>query len=249
MNADVAWADRPSACWATALLLSVLCVGCASVQLAPIRAGEQISVVAAPGSETPASIEVSNQVIGKYAGNAAWGGAWIGAQAGLACGPFALICIPLGAAVVGAGGAIAGAVVGIAESPGADAAAQLRVRIAAFSGTHDPRADLVAAIAERSRDNWTVVPDSAAASLVVRLDAVGVHLLGDESAAVAIRVTVDVRRQGVATQGGSDTKVFEYAGEASPISQWIADHDDFVAENFRGVYRRVANLVYAELAR
>lgn len=234
---------------AITLLSSMLFLGCATPQLSSITAGEEISVVAAPGPDAAALIEVSNQVIGKYAGSAAAGGVLIGAQLAMVCGPFALFCVPVGAAVGGASGAVAGAVVGIAESPNADATSRLRDRVVEFARTHDPRADLVTSIAERARDNWTVVPHSAGTTLVVHLDGVGVHLLRDESAAVAIRVTIDVRRKQPGAEGGTVTKVFDYTGTSSPVSQWIEDRDDFVAENFSDAYRRVANMVYAELAR
>ena len=230
----------------TTLLLSA----CATPRLDAIGADEPISFITIPPRNAPSTpIAISNKNVGRGARAGYVSGSVVGGLAGIACGPFAVLCIPAGALIGGGGGALGGTLVGLAQGLPADEYRQLRDSMDAFARDRDPREQLVAAIADQVRRRWTLVAEGAATTMRVEVDDVALHVRDDDRVALVLRATITVRRAGVDRTFAGEPRTFEYVGPASDVRIWLENRDDFVADTFLFGYRHIAHEVFSELAR
>jgi hypothetical protein len=231
------------------LLVSALLAGCATPRLEKIEAGREIAIVSANRSTENFLIDISNKVIGKDAGTGALGGMAAGAPIGLGCGGFAVLCVPI-TALIGAGiGALGGVAVGVVESLPAETSQQLRSRLDAYRAGNDPRQQVVQAIADKAKGQWTLAAPGSPTTLLVKLEEVAVHSLREDRVALVVRAAVTVRRASATTTSDGDTKTFDYEGPASDVRLWIEDRNNFVAGSFNHAYGHIARSVFADLAR
>jgi len=109
--------------------LAALC-GCASTaQLPPIRDGSAVAIVVSMSAQARGTTDIANKALGHDASTGAATGAVAGGLWGLACGPFAIFCVPVGAGLGMLTGGVAGAGVGLTGALSNEKATQLRERI------------------------------------------------------------------------------------------------------------------------
>jgi hypothetical protein len=230
------------------LLVPALLAGCAAPPLGRIDPGQPVALVAAEGESSTAPLDITDKTTGNQAGSGALSGSALG-LVGLTCGAWALVCVPY-AAMIGAGvGALGGTVIGIAGNLSVEKGQALRDRVEAYRATNDPRQRLVQAIADEAKGHWTLAPDGATTTVVVKLEEVALHAMPREHIALWMKASVTVRRQG-ATQGTSpESKTYDYLGPASEARLWLEDRDGFVAWNFADACTHIAQGVFADLAR
>ena len=228
-------------------LLSVMLIACATPRLGTLKVGDEIEIAAATEKEADSRVDISNKVIGQDAHAGALGGASAGAIAGLFCGPWSPICVPLGAMVVGFGGGAVGAIAGIAESLPREARDQLHSRIEDFRRLHNPREHLMAAITGKARDQWRVVAEPSSTLMTVHLREVALHSMRENRIALVMRVAVTVRSVGADGRSNTTAKTFKYVGPNSNVRLWIEDKNEYVANSFNHAYRQIAENVCSEL--
>ena len=128
------------------LLEGTLCATpAACATMAPVERGGKIAIVAAHGSE-PAIKASAAPLIYQDARIGLGMGSMGGSLAGLACGPFALLCVPGFAAIGGLAGGVAGGLAGAAEASHDDTFQQLDARLRVFAKDHNPRDCVIAAV-------------------------------------------------------------------------------------------------------
>ena len=113
-------------------------------------------------------------------------------MSGLACGPLAVLCVPLGAATGAIAGSAAGAVVGVTGALSDDRTTRLRERLGRLQASHPLVDALQRNVSSRALKYGTL--DSTAAASVVRSKLQDLELWStrDEQVRWAIRVLVSV---------------------------------------------------------
>jgi hypothetical protein len=255
------------------LWLGLMC-GCATrPPIAPVPSGDTVAIAVVMRLQAGGEIMVFNQAIVDDARAGATAGMVIGGVAGLACGPFMVVCIPT-FAVMGAGsGGLAGTAVGVTGALTPEKAAQLRERLIRLRQAYDPLEDLRRNVTDRARRHWDLV--SATPKTVVTVELYDLQLIStrDERVALVMRVLVTVRPgdellpphpQPIEPVGvpsslrfGStlalrtpppNQKLFEYSGPPGSIAAWLDEYSDFLATSFGTACQQIAAQIVSELA-
>lgn len=118
-------------------LALALLSACAAVPGLPtIQNVETVSILVTRTEKPSAPIAIRNEAIGTGVSAAVGTGLVAGGLWGLACGPFAVLCVPLGAATGAMAGSAAGAVDGMTGALSDEKAARLRERLGRPQASH-----------------------------------------------------------------------------------------------------------------
>lgn len=233
---------RAGVAWRIGIAGLLLGLGaCASTPtLTPLRSGEVVSFVVVRAAPAGERIEIRNETLGRDTTVGAGSGMVVGGLWGLGCGPLAVLCVPLAAALGGATGTAAGALVGVtATLPDAKAAA-LRERLQQALQRHDLPRQLQQQVDERARRHWVL--DTAAAKVVtVELQDLELGSTRDEQVRCIVRVRVTVR-------GSADDKVYEYVGAFGPLTVWLDAGSDVIDTHLASASQQIGSQIVAELA-
>ena len=241
---------------ALSLTRRILCVGgvlamlgaCATAPvLTPVADGQPLRVVVGAGLQDGETLPIRNLAVGAGASAGAGTGAIAGGLWGLTCGPFAVLCVPLGATAGLLSGGAAGAVVGATGALPADKAARLRERLQRDQPASALAESLQREVATRVRTRWALVDDPAAAALVLDLQALELHSTQDGRVALVLRVQAQVRPAGAPPTPEVPARRYEVVGPLAPLPVWLDEGSDFVATSFANALRQVAAQVVAEL--
>ena len=231
----------------TVLVLScslALC-GCATApSLQPVPAGDPMSIAVVANPKYPLDIDVRNTALGDAMSTGAGAGALAGGLWGLTCGPFAVLCVPLGAATGMLTGVAAGAAVGAAGALPGDKATQVKDRLLRLEQAHPVVADLQRNLAARAQKYWTVSPDSSAALITAELQPLKVATTRDERLQFILRVTV-TQRQANATPL---QKTYEYASPLAAMPIWLDEGSDFLDTSLTSACQQISAQIVADLA-
>lgn len=229
------------------LLLAALLAACSTTtRLPPVAPGQTVSIEVARVAAAPGGARIDNQEIGRGAKTGAVAGTVVGGLSGLACGPFALLCIP-GGMLLGAGtGAGGGALVGVAIGLDAQQAESLRKRVAALEAAGDPAAALRTRIAARLERSASVVEGRADASVTIEWG--GLHLASSKDGMVALRVQVPVTLR-LAPPKEPQRKTYSYEGPMTPLSLWLDEASEAPAVSLRHAVEQISTQVADELLR
>ena len=228
-----------------AVSISLLC-GCSTPRLAPIKGGEPVAFVVTTNPQWEAG-GIRNMAIREDAATGASAGAVVGTLIALGCGPFFLLCAPMGALVIGGGGAIVGAAAGSTGSLSDEQVAQLNGRLLRFRQSHNLLEELRANVVERGRKHWQVTADTSQSVVTLELQEVSLNSTRDERVALVIRVLVTVT-PGDAQTGKPTQKQFDYVGPVGNLPVWIDKRGDFVETNFKDACQHLAAQIVSELA-
>lgn len=215
--------------------------------LTPVADGQSLRVVVAAGSSAGEPLPIRNLALGEGMSAGAGTGAIAGGLWGLTCGPFAVLCVPLGATAGLLSGGAAGAVVGATGALPADKATQLRERLQRDQPASTLADSLRREVVERIRARWTLVDDPAAAALLLDVQALELRSTRDGQVALLLRVQAQVRPAGVPLSPAAPARRYEVAGPLAPLAVWLDDGNDFVATSFANAIRQIAAQVVAEL--
>lgn len=239
-----------SKCAAAAVAaLSLLCSCATTPSLAPIPSAEAvaISVVMAPRSD--GVIPIRNDAIRSGRSTGSTSGAVVGGILGIACGPFAAFCIPIGAAEGGVIGDIAGAAAGATDALPKAKAAQLRGRIAAVLQTHSLLAELSRDVTDRAQKYWTLNSAQPTTRLTVELQGLQLTSTRDERVRCEVRVLVYVEPNASnAAAARARPKQYEYVGPYGSLEGWLDENSDVIAVNLTNASQTIAGQIISDLA-
>ncbi len=229
-----------------ALCLALL-GGCATTpQLPPIRSGSGVSLTVAMAAQSDGGIDISNTAVSENAKTGSGTGMVAGAMWGLSCGPFAVLCVPLGAMTVGGVGALAGATVGVAQALPQERAVQLRDRLTRLRQSHDLLEELRRHVSDRASRHWELTAGPLHTRVLVELQDLQLTSARDEQVGFVMRVLVSVRPAGAAAAPAQ--KAYAYAGPASPAGVWLDEQSDFVDTSFSSAITQIATQIISDLA-
>jgi hypothetical protein len=233
-----------------AMLLVGVLTGCATApSVAPVPRGESVVIDVVRSPPVGGDSRIRNLAISDNTTTGAGSGVVIGALYGLSCGPFALICVPLGAMVGGATGSAAGAVVGLTGALSEDNAAKVLARLAQVQKAHDLIHELNQNVTERAAVKWSL--GSAAPTYTVRIELQDIRVTStrDERIGFAVSVLVNVRPAGAEHKAGMNEKLFEYVGPFVGLAEWIDERSDVLDGNLSVASKQLALQIVAELSR
>ncbi len=215
-------------------------IGCAGPPtLAPIARGEAVAITVVRSPQSDAPVRVRNEALGKDAATGAGSGALVGGLWGLGCGPFAVLCVPLGAAAGLVTGITAGAVVGVSGALADDKVEQVRDRLARQQQSRPLAAELQRAIDARAQRHWQLDASPMATAVTVELQAIELTSTRDERVRATVRVTVTARPA---------TRVYEYLGPYGSLAVWLDEGNDFIETTLAGAGQQLAAQIVADLA-
>jgi hypothetical protein len=239
-------------CWTTALgstLGLYLLAGCAVAPvLKPIPNGTPVDIVVSRAPTAGEPVPISNRAIGEGVSAGAGSGVVVGGLWGLACGPLAPLCVPLGAAAGAITGTAAGAVVGLGGALSDSQSAQLRDRLIRARQSHDIVEDLRDHVTDRARKHWPGNAQPSDTELMLELQEVQLASTRDERVSLSLQVVVTVRRIGPGQSPPPDRKVFAYTGPFTALAVWLDERSDFIDTSLSTASQQLAAEIVSELA-
>jgi hypothetical protein len=229
-------------------LASAALGGCAQAPvLTPVASGEPLRIVVNAAGSTGERLAIRNTALGDGASAGAGTGAVAGGLWGLTCGPFAVLCVPLGAAAGLLSGGAAGAAVGATGALPAEKADRLRERFARTWSAPALVDELRREVVERARARWTLVDDAAAATLVLEMKALELDSTRDEHIGLILHVAASVRAASAPSSPAPAPRQYDYVGPRAPLVVWLDEGSDFLATSFANAMRQIAAQVVAEM--
>lgn len=232
------------ACWCLAALAACT----TTPPIRPIPVGAPVTIVVTAGRQTDGAVEIRNQAVGHGMSAGAGSGAVVGGLWGLACGPFAPLCIPVLAAAGAITGTAAGAAVGVTGALPDDKAAQLRERWGRLRQSHDVLEELRRNVTERAGRHWTVVSDTSGSVLTLELQRMDLTSTRDERIGLWMQVLVTVRATGVAAGNAPLQKTYDYESPLSSLSAWLDERGDLLDTTLTSATQQLAAQIVAEVA-
>lgn len=234
--------------WTVLALAGALC-GCASGPLPGlIHRGETVSVrVTQPPSTEP--IAIKNGAMGKGLGRGAAAGGLAGGLWGLACGPFAVLCVPVGAGIGALTGTASGAVVGAAGALSSERAALVRSRWDAAQETRPLADDLRARITEQAARTWKLGAEPAAVSVDFEVRTVSLTSTRDVQIGLYVGVAATVRRAGDPPGTAPEERFFEFEAEPIRFDTWMDPQGAYLDTLLTNCSQQLAGRIVGELTR
>ncbi len=240
---------RPRYCsLAGVAVMLTLLSGCASPKLHAIAKGATVSITV---STQPVSLDpmpIGNDTIGADAGIGMGSGMLVGGLWGLTCGPFFIICSPLGAVLgVGVGGA-AGAAVGVTGELPKVQADRLRGRWTRAQQPQGIAAGLRHNLDSLGAMHWVLVDTPAKTSIAVDVLSVRLMSTRDERIRFALSVRVAVTGSVPTSLPSVQVKTYEYISAYSKLNAWLDDSGDWVEDSLALAERQLALEIMSDLA-
>ncbi len=231
-----------------ALVLVVALLGACSTasRIDGIARGDVVAVTVTEASHDASPVAIRNQAIGDGMSVGAASGGVAGGLWGLSCGPWAPLCVPLGAALGLVTGTAGGAVVGMTGALPPDKAVQLRQRLASARQSHDLLAELRSHITDRAATHWTLDASDAKVEVAVELGDIEFNSTRDEHVNLVVHALVTVRR--VNGQPPSQQKRYDHASPLGTLRAWLDDRGDLMDASLSNASRQIAAQIVSELA-
>lgn len=229
------------------LLLAGALAGCAAPPpLAQVEQGQRIELVVlastAAGVTTIHNEALGQGVKGGTAAGLVAGGLW-----GLACGPLAVLCMPLGAVIVALPGAALGTAVGAGGALPTEKATALRERLIRVQQAVDLTQTLRSNVQQRAQQHWTLGAEPAAWVLTLELQPLELSSTRDEQIGLMVRVTASLGRPDATAPPA--LKTFEYKASPVSLSIWLDERSDFLETILTACAQQLATQIVSEVAR
>jgi hypothetical protein len=192
-------------------------------------------------------VPIRNQALRDGANAGAGSGMVVGGLWGLACGPFAPLCVPLGAAAGVVTGMAAGAVIGVTGALSQAQEQQLRARLEHTRQSHDILEDLRARLTDRARRQWVVDGPEPVSHVMLDLKSLELTSTRDERVSISLLVLVTVQRGMADPKRPPEGKIFAYKGPLSALAIWLDERSDFIEASLSVAGQQLAAEIDSEL--
>jgi hypothetical protein len=236
-------------CFAFAVLMLALLNACASrPALQSIPRNNFIELVVVKSPQASGAIAIHNDTLGRNTKTGVRSGTVTGGLWGLTCGPWAIVCVPVGAAIGAIVGTGAGAVVGATGVLPEDKGTLLRERVTSVMQSHSLLDELNKHVHDRARAYWNV--DAGQAASVVRIELQDLLLAStrDERIRFVVQVRVSVQPQGAKPIATPKQILYEYASPHSGLDIWLDKGSDFFDTSLTSASQQLATQIIADLA-
>ena len=216
--------------------------------LTPIPGGEAVAMSVTMSPQADGVVKISNSALRDDFSVGTGSGAVVGGLWGLTCGPFAVLCVPLGAGMGMITGAAAGTVVGLTGALPSEKEAQIRDRLARIQQAHPLLDQLKRQVDDRAQRHWNL--GSARPSSWVTVELQDLHLTStrDERIRCEVRVQVAVAPATGEAAGRQRFKLYEYVGSFSSLAVWLDESSDFVETSLGSAAQQIAAQIISDLA-
>ena len=223
--------------------------GCAGTPvLKPIPEGTPLAIATARPATPEEPVPIRNQALGEGASAGMGSGMVIGGLWGLACGPLAPLCVPLGAGMGVVTGGADGAVIGVTGALPDAKAEQLRERLARARKSRDILEDLRVHVTDRASKHWVLDGSPAATTLTLELRGLQLTSTRDERVSLTVQVLATVQRKGSGADPPPEYKLYAYTGPLSALGIWLDDRNDFIDSSLGAASQQLAAELVSELA-
>lgn len=239
-------ANWPSIRRFAVLVLVIFAEGCAV--FAPIPRDQEVDLRFVWSQPPGERISIRNMTIRRDAGVGGAGGALVGAgAAGLACGPWAPLCMPFTALAGMLVGGAAGAGVGVLESWDQERVELLHTRLNNYLETRSAADQMKHALSMRTQATWKLGSGPNSAQVQVEIREFSFHTFRAGEGALFVRAWV---KSEVPNPGkfwtGLNTE-HEVYGPAVNAKFWLECSEEELDRQFDLVYRRLADGVLSKL--
>lgn len=234
----------------TSILLSAFLLwGCATApSLRPIPAGEEVTISVVASPKYPGMVDVYHTALSDGLSTGIGSGFLAGGLWGLSCGPWAALCIPLGAAGGLVVGGAAGAAVGFTGVLPQEKIDRIKARLARLEQSAPLLVHLKRNLEDRAQKHWTLNSEPAPTLVSVELQELKVYATRDEQLRFVVRVVVSQRDVASNREPGRNQKVYEYATPFGSINAWLDEQSDLLDISFASASQQLAAQVIADLA-
>lgn len=223
--------------------------GCASTPKLPhIAAGEPVTITVALSAKADGHSDFQNDAVAKDVGKGAGGGALVGGLYGLSCGPFLILCVPVGAAVGAVAGTAGGAVASIDGALSKDEADQLRDRILRLNSSRDKLEELRTNITDRADRYWDLDSEEPRHSVQVEVLDLIMASTHDNQVRCILRVLVTAGKTGDKPGKQPKQKTYEYAGPYASLAVWLDENSDFADTSLSNAIAQISTQIVSDLA-
>ena len=212
-----------------------------------IQNAKPVSILVSQHQYGNGPINIRNEAIGAGISAGVGTGLVAGGLWGLACGPFAVLCMPLGAITGAVIGTAAGAAVGVTGGLSDDKATRLRERLGRLQASHPLVDELQRNLNVRALKYWTLAPDSAVNVVTIELQGLELMSTRDEPIRCAVRVLVSVKSSGSGRSTAPNKKQYEYLGAYSALAVWLDEGSDFVDTSLSSASQQIAAQIVSDL--
>lgn len=244
-------------CKSPVLALALL-YGCASTPKLPhIAAGEPVSIVVALSQKSVGSTNFQNDAVGGDVGKGAGSGAVVGGLYGLSCGPFLILCVPLGAAMGAIVGSAGGAAVSVDGTLSKEQADQLVARLLRLNETRDQLTELESNIMDRAGRYWDLNSEHPSYLVNVEVQDLILGSTHDNQVRSILRVQVTVQNNGEqpAQKASKKTpkktlkpKLYESVGPYASLAVWLDEDSDFAETSLNSTIQQISTQIVSDLA-
>ena len=231
------------------LMFCLLLFGCAATpSLRPIRSGETVSIAVVASPDYPERVDIRNTAVADGLSAGIGSGAVVGGLWGLSCGPFAALCVPLGAVTGMVTGGAAAAAVGATGILSSEKANLVKDRLLRIEQTHPLPVELKRNLDARAQKYWTVSSEATAALVTVELQELEVATTRDERLRFVLRVKVTQGGNAATQVDRSLQKTYEYISPFSSLAIWMDEQSDLLDISLSSACQQIAAQVVADLA-
>lgn len=232
-------------CAALALLLGACA---APPALPPIRSGEAVAISVAMSPASDGVIRIRNEALSDGMTTGGGSGAVVGGLWGLTCGPFAVLCVPLGAAAGIIAGTAGGAAVGATGALSDQKAERVRSRLVHLQQAHPLLDELKRNISDRAQKYWRLNSGQPGTAVIVELQDLQLVSTRDERVRCVIRVLVSVQPGDGKQAAKPVQKLYEYVGPFGSLAVWLDEGNDFLDTGFTSASQQIAAQIVSDLA-
>jgi hypothetical protein len=230
-------------------LFSTLLIACTTApSLKPIPAGGNVSFHVAASQKYPGVVDVHNTAISDGVGVGVGSGFLAGGLWGLSCGPWAVLCVPLGAGLgIGVGGA-AGLVVGATGTLSQEKVDRVKERLVKLELNHPLLVELRRNLEDRAQKFWTLEPASSTPLVIVELQEMKLDATRDEQLRFVFRILVSQREITSGRELVRNQKSYEYTTPFATMVAWMDENNDLLDTSFKTASQQMAAQIIADLS-
>ena len=228
---------------------SILLIACATApSLKPIPAGGNVFIHVAASQKYPGVIDVHNTAISAGASVGAGSGGLAGGLWGLSCGPWAVLCVPMGFGFGMAAGGVAGLAVGATGTLSQEKVDRVKERLVNLEQGHSLLVELRRNLEDLAQKFWTLDPASSTSSVIVELQEMKLDATRDEQLRFVFRILVSQREAIAGRELVRNQKSYEYPTPFATISAWMDEKNDLLDTSFKTAIQQISAQIIADLS-
>ena len=213
------------------VLVMLFVTGCASRSpISQLNQGDELSVHTPSAEFNNTDVDVRDEIVNETTAVGVRGGAGLGMLAGLACGPFVLLCMPVGFFAGGVVGGVTGMVVGASSTLDKETVEKISNDFNKSMESQDIYNKLVNQVRNRSGRVFTVREETDTNRVVVSIPKILLRSY-DEGITLYMVATVELTYQDD-DEKVMKTALFEYESVPIQADSWVAADESFYTQLF-----------------